>query len=269
MARKSFWNTHDHLGGCILLNLLWALFSLPWLMLAAWLVAFGWGRFLQGPGLLGLMVAAVGIQQLVHSPISAALWKVTAQWAHYRTATVRSFFPALRRYFSRSLGLWLCFTVSALLLSLNAHFYRNALRSVPFLGAFVAGLMVWAYLFLALVQIYALAFLVQEDLSVRNTLRRSLLAVLDNLRYTIVLSLSMTFVLLLGLISLAGLLFLAVSLLGIMANTGLREILKRYQKEPADSKPKTWAQVRQQQGRAEEEPRGWRDLWKPWETGER
>jgi len=28
MAKKSFWNAYDHLGGCILLNLLWSLLSL-------------------------------------------------------------------------------------------------------------------------------------------------------------------------------------------------------------------------------------------------
>lgn len=269
MARKSFWNAYDHLGGCILLNLLWTLLSLPWLVLAAWLIAFGWSRFLQGLGLLGFMVSAVGIQQLIHSPISAALWKVTAQWAHYRAAPVRSFFPALRRYFARALGLWLCFTLGALLLSVNTYFYRNLLHSMPFLGAFVAGLMVWAYLFLALVQIYALALLVQENLSVWKTLRRSLLLALDNFWYTAVLGMLMVLVVVIGLISLAGLLFLAVSLLGTVANTGLREILKKYQPEPVGSKPRTWAQVRETQGRTEEEARGWRDLWKPWETGGR
>jgi uncharacterized membrane protein YesL len=262
MAKASFWNIYDHLGGCILLNLLWTVCSIPWLALGALLITVGWGQFLLGRGLLGIMVTAAGIQQLLLSPVSAALWAVTAHWAHGRAAPVSAFFPALRRFFGRALVLWLGFTLVALLLGLNAYFYKNVLPDIPLLGAFVSGIMVWIYLFASLVQIYVLSFLVQEDGSLKRTVRRSLLVMFDNFLYTFVLGFLMSVVLAAGLVSLAGLLFLAVSLTGVIANTGLREVMKRYQPRAAQTAAGDAGGDR----RAGEETRGWRDLWKPWES---
>jgi uncharacterized membrane protein YesL len=272
MARKSFWNAYDHLGGSLLLNLLWSLLSLPWLILAVLLLALGWGQMVIGHGLFGLMLAGVGLQQLLLSPVSAALWQVTAHWAHYRMAPVRDFFPALRRYFGRALALWLCFSLAAFLLSINVYFYGTWLGGVPFLGALVSGLMIWAYLAVALVGIYALALLVQMDLSVGKVLRNSFLLASDNVLYSLVLAFSVVVLLLIGLISVAGFFFLTVSLTAVVTNTGLRELLRKYQmpeEQEKEVKPRTWREIRaaqeREQGQGEEETRGWRDLWKPWE----
>ncbi|MCK4273044.1 hypothetical protein KAX22_10345 [bacterium] len=265
MARKVFWNAYDHLGGCILLNLFWSLLSLPWIAVAVLLLTVGWTQITAGRVLLGFMIALIGVQQLMVSPVSAALWSVTARWAHYQEAGAREFFPALRKLFGPSLGLWLFFSLAALLLALNVFFYEHLSGKLTFPGAVAAGLMVWVYLLLCLVQIYALAFLVREDLSIKEILRRSILVVLDNLWYSLCLALLVGIVLLVGVISIAGLLFVCVSLTGVIANTGLREVLSRYEPENKDEKPKTWAEIREAQNKMAEETRGWRDLWRPWE----
>jgi len=265
MAKKSFWNAYDHLGGCIILNLFWSLLSLPWLGLTFLLLSLGWTQIAAGRALLGLMIAMVGVQQLMVSPVSAALWAVTARWAHYQGVAVKEFFPALKKFFGRTLGMWLVFSLSPLLLALNVAFYHRLPGKLAFLGAFAAGLMGWAYLFLCLVQVYALPLLVQEDLSIKKTLRRSTLVVLDNVWYSLFLALLVSAVLLVGIVSVAGLLFVSVSLAGVIANTGLREILKRYEPEKKEQRPKTWAEIQEAQNKVDEEPRGWRDLLKPWE----
>jgi uncharacterized membrane protein YesL len=271
MIRKSFWNAYDHLGGCFLLNLLWSLFSLPWLILALLLVALGWNQMRLGHGLFGLMLVGVGLQQLLLSPISAALWRVTADWAHYRMVPVKLFFPALRHHFIRALVLWLCLSLVVLLLSINVHFYGARLEALPFLRALVTGFMLWAYLAVVLMEVYVLSLLAQKDLTVRNVLRNSFLLVADNLGYSLVLAFLAALVMLLGLISGVGFFLLAVSLVAILTNTGLRELLRRYRppEDPGEQKkPSTWAEVLAAQERdqeREEEPRGWRDLWKPWE----
>jgi uncharacterized membrane protein YesL len=271
MARKSFWNAYDHLGGCFLLNLLWSLLSLPWMALAVLLVALGWSQVVAGRGLFGLMLAGVGLQQLLLSPVSAALWQVTAYWAHYRTAPVKLFFPALRRYFGRAMALWLCFSLAAFLLSINVHFYDAWLVSVPLVRAVVIGLIAWAYLTVVLMEVYAQTLLVQRNFSIRSILRNSFLLVADNVWYSVALTLSAALVMLIGLISGAGFFFLAIGLMAVLTNTGLRELLRTYRspEEPKEQgKPRTWAEVRAAQERAgerEEETRGWRDLWRPWE----
>lgn len=265
MSKKSFWNVYDHLGGCILLNLFWSLLSLPWLGVTALFLTVGWTQIVAGRALLGLMIAVVGVQQLMISPVSAALWAVTSRWAHYQGAAAKEIFPALKKFFARSLGLWLIFTPGALLLALNASFYNRLPGKFAFLGTFAAGLMGWAYLFLCLMQVYALSFLVQKDLSVKKTIRRSALVVLDNVWYSLCLSLLASIVLLAGVVSVAGLLFLCVGLAGVIANTGLREILKKYEPEKKEERSKTWAEIRQIQSKVAEEPRGWRDLLRPWE----
>ena len=265
MAKKSFWNAYDHLGGCILLNLLWALLSLPWLGLALLLMTIGWDQIIAGRLLLGIWVAVVGVQQLMVSPVSAALWAVTARWAHYQGAAVREFFPALKKYFARSIGLWLLFTLGALLLALNASFYQRLPGKLAIPGAFASGLMGWAYLFLALLQVYTFPFLVLEDMSIRGSLRRSALVTLDNMGYSLSLLLLTGAILLIGVVSVAGLAFVCVALVGVLTNTGLRQILKKYEPRREREKPKTWAEIREAQNKVEEESRGWRDLFKPWE----
>jgi uncharacterized membrane protein YesL len=265
MAKKTFWNAYDHLGGCILVNLFWSLLSLPWLGLTALLLTLSWTQIVAGRALVGLMVAVVGIQQLMVSPASAALWAVTGRWVHYQGTSVKEFFPDLKKFFLRSLGLWLFFTLIAFLLVLNAAFYHHLPGKLSFLGALAAGLMGWAYLFLCLVQVYALPLLVQEDLAVKSVLRRSVLLVLDNIGYSLCLVLLAFAVLIVGLVSVAGLLFLAVGLAGVLTNTGLREILRKYEPEKRGPSQTNWAEIRETQGKVKEESRGWRDLWKPWE----
>jgi uncharacterized membrane protein YesL len=277
MAKKSFWNAYDHLGGCVLLNLLWALLSLPWLALTLLLIALGWGQMAAGYGLFAIMLAGTGLLQVLLSPISAALWTVAARWSDYRPAPLKMFFPALRRYFGRALAVWLVFSLAAFLLSLNAYFYGAWLGTVPFLGAMVRGLMVWAYLAVALMAMYALPLLVQRDLSVRRVVRDSFLLVLDNLFYSIVLAFALGLVVALGLVSGAGFFFLAISLTAVIANTGLRELLRTYRaagEQPEEKRrPRTWKEVAAERERiqegTEEETRGWRDLWKPWEDHRR
>jgi len=264
MAKKSFWNAHDHLGGCILLNFLWSLFCLPWLALAVLLVTAGWTQVTLGHGILGLMVSVAGVQQLMLCPASAALWTVTGRWAHRQDAAARNFFPALRKFFVRSLILWLCFLVAALVLSLNIFFYNHLLRETPLIGAFLVSLMGWAHLFLGLMQIYVLPLLVQEDTTVRGTLRRSARLVLGHPWYTLILGFVLSLVWLIGLISIAGLLFICVGLVGVIANTGLREIMRSTRSKREAVTPKTWAEVRKAERDTEEETRGWRDLWRPW-----
>jgi len=265
MAKKSFWNAYDHLGGCILVNLFWSLLSLPWLGLTALLLTLSWTQLAAGRALVGLMLFMVGIQQLMVSPVSAALWAVTARWVHYGGASGKEFFRNFKKFFLRSLCLWLFFTLIAFLLVLNAAFYHHLPEKFSFLGAFAAGLMGWAYLFLCLVQVYALPLLVQEDLTVKSVLRRSALLVLDNIWYSLCLALMVFAVLMAGVVSVAGLLFLTVGLAGVLTNTGLREILRKYEPEKRRPGRRNWAEIRERQGKAEEEPRGWRDLWKPWE----
>jgi uncharacterized membrane protein YesL len=264
-TKKSFWNAYDHIGGCILLNLLWSLLSLPWLGLAFLMLAVGWTQIAAGRLLLGCMMAAVSVQQLMISPVSAALWAVTARWARYEGAAVKSFFPSFKKFFGRSIGLWFLFTCVALLLAVNAAFYQRLPGKMAVPGTFAAGLMGWAYFFLCLMQIYVLPFLVQGDLSIKKSLRRSAWVVLDNVWYTLFLGMLTAIVLLVGLVSMAGLLFISVGLVGVITNTGLREILKRYQPEEKEKEPRTWAEIRKVQNRTDEESRGWRDLWRPWD----
>jgi hypothetical protein len=89
--------------------------------------------------------------------------------------------------------------------------------------------------------------------------------VLDNIGYSLGLMMLVFAVLMAGVVSVAGLLFLTVGLAGVLTNTGLREILRKYEPEKRGPSQRNWAEIRRTQGKVEEEPRGWRDLWKPWE----
>jgi hypothetical protein len=83
--------------------------------------------------------------------------------------------------------------------------------------------------------------------------------------YSFCLSLLAGAIVLIGVVSVAGLVFISVGLVAVVTNTGLRQILKKYEPQKERKKPRTWAEVQKVHNEVEEEPRGWRDLFKPWE----
>lgn len=223
--KKWFWNAYDHVGTLVLLNLLWVLCSLP----------------------------------LITVPASTAgLFYVTSRMASYQEASIRDFFLGFRRYHGRGLRLGGLYVFAFVVLFVNMRFYGRLMGSFQWIGTVLGGGMIWGMVFIGLTGVYAFPLLVQTDDPVRTIIKKSILLVLDNIRYTSVLLLGGMGVLLIGAVTGAGIVFGAVALVGLLFNTGLREVLKKYT-PPKTGETPLITEV------DPEEPRDWRDLIRPWE----
>ncbi len=77
LLRRFLWAAYDHLGGLVLLNLLWTGLSLPWLLLAFLLVGLKGGL---GEG-MGLVTGILALELVLCSPPSLLLFLAGRRWA--------------------------------------------------------------------------------------------------------------------------------------------------------------------------------------------
>jgi uncharacterized membrane protein YesL len=187
----------------------------------------------------------------------AGLFRVTAGIAGYRETGFRDFFSGMRHDVWPMLRLCGVYAAAWGLLGVNILFYINLMASWPWTGAVLSGLMGWIAVFTALTGIYSFPLLMQTDAPVRRVLRDSMLLVLDNLRTSVGLFLMGTGVLAVSAFTGAGLVFGGVSVTGVLWSTGLREVRKRYDDASSDETEDRTPDA--------EEPRTWRDLFRPWE----
>lgn len=226
--KKWFWNAYDHAGTLVAVNLLWVLGSLLLITLPA---------------------------------STAGLFYVTSRMAAYREVRLRDFFVGCRDYHWRSLRLCGLYGLAAAVLAVNVWFYGRLAGSWQWAGVILGGGMIWGMAFIGLTGVYAFPLLVQTDETIRVIVKKSVLLVLDNLWYTGALGGCGVVVLVIGGITGAGVVLGAVAVVSLLFSTGLREVLKKYaplEREGAD-------QFLPQPATDPEEPRGWRDLIRPWE----
>lgn len=218
--KKWFWNTYDYLGILIVVNLLW-------------------------------IVCAVSVIAL---PIGMlGLFRVTNRIAAYEETGIRDFFTGLRTDIPRSLRLCGVFAGVWLLLLVNVLFYMRMMAVWPWAGAILSGAMIWLTLFTGLIGMFCFPLLERENMPVRQIIKTGAFMAVDNAKTTIGLFLTVLAVVTVGLVSGAGMLFIAVSAVAVLCSTALRELQKQYDASEADISSEV------------EEPRGWRDLIRPWE----
>ena len=216
LFKRWFWNTYDYLGTLIVINILWLLLALP----------------------------------LVTIPIAfAGLFRVTGRIAAYEKTGIRDFFTHSRRDLGRSFLVCGLYAGTLVLLAINVLFYIRLMDGWPWVGAILAGVMMWVIVFVCMTAVYTLPLLQRSQAPLMQIIRSALFLVLDNgiksLMLVAVGSLTMAFSLASG----VGLLFIGAGAVAVLFSTGLREMLKRYDLTDVNLL---------------EEARGWRDLLRPW-----
>ena len=135
ILKKTFWNTFDHLGGLVLLNLAWLLLAVPWL-LGGVLLARALATALGPAGVItGL---AAGLASVWLSPGSLWVLSVAAAWANYESPDRSAVWTMLR---DRLLtGMWLSVASGALslILGVNGAFYLRLESSLRWAGLLLA-----------------------------------------------------------------------------------------------------------------------------------
>lgn len=247
MARHFLLTLYDHLGRVVLLNILWLVAVTPWLAVGAVFVQLGsvaadtWTE--PGLRLVGLGVAGM---LAVLSPPTLFLVAATAPWVHGRDPGLRAALVVTRRQAARAQVVGLCGALAVGLLLGNAVFY---LRWESWLGLALCGFMLWMVFGVGLLAVYVLPLLAARPATLRQTLRDSAVLTLSNLPSTVALAVAVVMIALVGLVTGVGLALGAVSALALLANTGLARLFARHGGQPL-----------------ERDPRGWRDLLRPWES---
>ena len=243
IAKKTFWISYDHLGGLILLNLVWSALSLPWILI-------GYGLVVQGAKLPGwglFMATFLALELVFLSPPTLLLFAAGTRWARGEAVHFKTLFKEMRKFAVRGQLLGLILFFMSLQLLLNVYFYR---QFGGWTGLILGSTMVWFLIAALLMSPYLFPLLILQDGGVWHTLRHSFLLMIDNVKLSIVLFLTILFVVFVGAVSVVGLFCGVLGVLTLLLCICFRELLPKYTGEPL----------------AEEPARKWRELIRPWEV---
>lgn len=283
VLRQWFWDTYDHLGRLLLLNL--ALFF----VLAP---VFFYGGILMlalaaqaGPagGMILLCGGFVVAVPLVLAPVCAGLFHFGALASAEKDPPARAFFAGVRACGFR---MWRFLSVCCLLgaiLAFNVwcYFFTAFVpQGLRFAGYALGGLCLWLLLFLAGAAMHGLPLAARGNRTVGRTLK---IGALLTVKYPMLTLTTFLFVLGMFLIGawlkFAGLIVYGFVLPAMVANSlhdVVAEVEDRAEKATAEGKkpeqPASWKQIRAQENEDDEArmkrvryERGWADLLRPWE----
>ena len=218
--KRTIFHTYDNLGAFVLANLVWIALSIP----------------------------------IITAPAAtAALFDLGRRAAGGEPVGVKQLGGAFRRHFVPALRLALFDLVVAALLWFNVDFYSHLGSWATLPGFLLAGLMIWVAGFWILMHAHLLPVLVGGERRFAHLLRKSALLTLDNLGYTIGVTVQALALLAISLLTGAGFLLVGGSLIAVLLSTGHRELLAKYAPPaPGEEDPA--------------ETRGLRDLFRPWEA---
>jgi len=218
--RRFFWRTYDNLGLLVPANLIWIAFLIP----------------------------------VVTAPAAtAALFHLARMIARHEPVGIRDFFSGFRIHFVPALKLGAFDLVAAAVIWVNIDFYSRLGGAASIPGMVLAGLFIWAGVFVLLMHAHLYPLLVDGERSLKALLRKAALLTLDNMAFTIGLTVQAALVTVICVLTGAFAFLVMSSALAVLLTSGHHELIKRYL-PPEDEEPP--------------ETRGLRDLWRPWETRE-
>lgn len=201
--KKAFWNTYDHLGHLLLINL----FTL-----------------LLGMTVIGLPLGVIG------------LFSFTAKIVNYENVTLNTYWSSFRPLLKRVTGLIVLLIFLSLLLLANIYFYRSLLQQASgvgftFIFSGMLGLMLWLALFFLMFTFYVFPVLFQLSSDFKVTIKNSFFLMMDNLKVSFYLLFSWLIWLAAGLATGVIGVFLSLAVIAVITNTAVREVLAQYRPE--------------------------------------
>jgi len=254
VLRKFFWNTYDHLGTCVVLNVVWFVLAIPWILVTYFLF-FVLVPWLGVVGLMTSIVAAVGALWL--SPATLALLAAASEWANYHTPDRSELWAMLR---SRLVtGLWLSGAALgvAVVLGVNGAFYLQLPGAMRWVGYLLAGVMLWAQVAFLMIVFHLGLLVARGDLAGPKAIRQATILALRLPVQTLLIGGATLFLGAAFAVPQIGIPLVTASIPAVLAATGERELLKRFRpREPG-----------QDEADEQEEVRTLRDLLRPWDMG--
>ena len=144
LLRHLFFQTYDHLGSLIVLNLVWAVLNLPWCLAACLLFPLASLHPRGGEVGLGAAVSAAAVCIGLISPPTAALLNAVREADLGLGGRVRVFLRAFRRRFWAAQAVGLLLAGAAGLLALNFSYYAGLGGPWRPVGWVLLGIVLWA-----------------------------------------------------------------------------------------------------------------------------
>lgn len=240
--RRVAWLAYDHLGGLVLLNVVWLLAALPWLLAALWLVR---RAMVYGPLVLVLTLAVVaGMMAL--APPTLLLFLAATVWQQEQRVDRGNLLRPWRALAGRALLLSLIYAGGMAMLGFNVLFYRHFGGLAGMALSFVC---IWLLVFALLMAPYPLPVLCRWRQGVWATLRLSLILVLRRPSSALMLGFAGLLFVGLGLVSGVGWAVGLVSVWALLASDVVDRVSGCIMGQPAPPEPQ----------------RSWRELLRPWE----
>jgi hypothetical protein len=255
--KKSFWNTYDHIGKLLLVNLLWfVIFPLPTFLCFRYVPLTGLGR----------IAATLLVGIMTHSYAAAGVFGLTARLVDYQKVGLRRFFGEAETFFFRTLALTLIYGTAFFLLFNGVRFYAGIKIGGGILGFFLAGWQVCIIALGLLVQVYLLPLLVTKNWGVLRVIKWSAILTVLKPGFTVFAFLQAIGIFIILTVTGVGAVLLVLSLTSIFLNTTLRETWKEIEARwKARKKPTSWKEVFEERDIEDEERRALKDIFRPWD----
>jgi len=226
-------DTYDHMGAVLVLSVGWSVVACLVLAGAQSLAARLAGAL---PGALPLLAAGAAVIvgcSLAGGPALAGLFRFCLNGATRQEPEILDVAWGFRNALGRSIRLALAQSGVAAVLAANAAFYLYLAGSIP--GVIVAGLLfLYALLFWSCALLYQWPLLVEEEIPVRALVKKSLLLVLDNPGFTLLLALTLAALTLLLWATAVGGVLVWAGAAAFLQTQATRELLRRYGLLPPD-----------------------------------
>mgnify|MGYP006274314617 CR=1 FL=1 len=214
MIKRSFRQFYDHifkLGGV----------SLLWFLIVAPLSYVGVvGLFLKMPIPFLINLVFVG-------PLTIGAFYMTNLVIKRREVTIKAFFKGFsdKKYFLKGMfSYWLSLFI-AIVLGFDLIFFMN----MTGVFKYITGLWIYLIIFFVVSQFYFWSLLVETEDGIFKSFKKSLLLVLDNPLYSLVLFLAFLLIMVVGVVTVGvGLAITLIGITSIMANNATYNLLVKY-----------------------------------------
>jgi uncharacterized membrane protein YesL len=255
--KKFFWNTYDHIGRLILINLFWfCIFAIPTFLCFRYVPLQAYSRI--------LVTIAVGL--VTHCYAAAGIFGLTARLVDYQDVDLGRFFDDAGKYFARTLILGLIYGTVFILLYYGIRFYINLKVGRGFLGFFLAGWQACIFAFCLLVQTYLLPLLVTKNWGILRVMKWAAIIVALKPGFTILVFLQAFALFVILTITGVGAVLLTMSVVSVFLNTATREVWKQVEARwKPKLKPTSWKEILKEKDLEQEEKRALKDIFRPWD----
>ncbi|NLY29871.1 MAG: DUF624 domain-containing protein [Firmicutes bacterium] len=222
IIRRGIRYSYDYLGMVIAASALWFITGFFPI-----LVVTSFSKFIQNPAVIGV---GIFLTVVTMGPATAAVHGIATRIVQNEDVRVREFFTFFQKFFSRSAALVLLNVLILLILASDLIFTLNSPNKFI---QMLSGIWIYFFIFWALMSNYIFPFLVNQNIGVFLTMKRSALLALDNLVVTIALSVAVLIVVVLSVILAAPVLLLMLGIIAFLQNVSYHELMQKYDDAPS------------------------------------